>query len=145
MAWFPAHSMWMLPLSSRSVMSNSLWPHGLQHIRLPCPSLSPGNSLKVLTLRTPPPTLQNTHTHTHTHTHTGLPAGSLTCRHLLLSGSLHWLTRSSPLFHTNMVNSLFKWLFMSPSQWGLPWPSYFKLQHVSLPWTSDLLYSVGVF
>ena len=22
-------------------MSNSLWPHGLQHIRLPCPSLSP--------------------------------------------------------------------------------------------------------
>ena len=24
------------------VMSNSLWPHGLQHTRLPCPSLSPG-------------------------------------------------------------------------------------------------------
>ena len=23
---------------SRSVMSNSLWPHGLQHARLPCPS-----------------------------------------------------------------------------------------------------------
>ena len=23
-------------------MSNSLWPHGLQHTRLPCPSLSPG-------------------------------------------------------------------------------------------------------
>ena len=27
---------------SHSVMSNSLWPHGLQHARLPCPSLSPG-------------------------------------------------------------------------------------------------------
>ena len=27
------------PLSvSRSVMSDSLWPHGLQHTRLPCPS-----------------------------------------------------------------------------------------------------------
>ena len=26
---------------SHSVMSNSLWPHGLQHARLPCPSLSP--------------------------------------------------------------------------------------------------------
>ena len=26
----------------RSVMSNSLQPHGLQHARLPCPSLSPG-------------------------------------------------------------------------------------------------------
>ena len=28
--------------SSCSVMSNSLWPHGLQHARLPCPSLTPG-------------------------------------------------------------------------------------------------------
>ena len=26
---------------SRSVMSNSLWPHGLHHTRLPCPSPSP--------------------------------------------------------------------------------------------------------
>ena len=26
---------------SCSVVSNSLWPHGLQHARLPCPSLSP--------------------------------------------------------------------------------------------------------
>ena len=26
---------------SRSVMSNSLWPHGLQHARLPCPSPTP--------------------------------------------------------------------------------------------------------
>ena len=29
-------------LFSRSVMSNSLRPHGLQQARLPCPSLSPG-------------------------------------------------------------------------------------------------------
>ena len=27
---------------SRSVMSNSLWPHGLQHTRPPCPSPTPG-------------------------------------------------------------------------------------------------------
>ena len=27
---------------SRSVMSNSLWPHGLQQARLPCPSPPPG-------------------------------------------------------------------------------------------------------
>ena len=27
---------------SRSVMSDSLWPHGLQHVRLPCPSPTPG-------------------------------------------------------------------------------------------------------
>ena len=31
-----------LGLFSRSVMSDSLRPHGLQHARLPCPSLSPG-------------------------------------------------------------------------------------------------------
>ena len=34
------------PLSSvqfsHSVVSNSLWPHGLQHARLPCPSPTPG-------------------------------------------------------------------------------------------------------
>ena len=29
-------------LFSRSVLSDSLWPCGLQHTRLPCPSLSPG-------------------------------------------------------------------------------------------------------
>ena len=27
---------------SRSVMSDSLWPHELQHARLPCPTLTPG-------------------------------------------------------------------------------------------------------
>ena len=31
-----------LLLFSRSVMSDSLRPHGLQHVRLPCPSPSPG-------------------------------------------------------------------------------------------------------
>ena len=29
-------------LFNPSVMSDSLWPHGLQHARLPCPSSSPG-------------------------------------------------------------------------------------------------------
>ena len=29
---------------SRSFMSDSLWPHGLQHARLPCPSLEFNNS-----------------------------------------------------------------------------------------------------
>ena len=36
-----AHLVWLL-LYSRSVVSNSLQPHGLQHTRLPCTSLSPG-------------------------------------------------------------------------------------------------------
>ena len=33
---------WLLLLFSCSVVSNSLQPHGLQHARLPCPSLFPG-------------------------------------------------------------------------------------------------------
>ena len=32
---------YFLLLFSRSVTSDSLWPHGLQHTRLPCPSPSP--------------------------------------------------------------------------------------------------------
>ena len=33
---------WGCSCCCRWVMSDSLWPHGLQHTRLPCPSLSPG-------------------------------------------------------------------------------------------------------
>ena len=38
------HCRWILYhlLFSHSVVPNSLWPHGLQHARLPCPSPSPG-------------------------------------------------------------------------------------------------------
>ena len=32
---------WLFLLLSHSVVSDSLWPHGLQHTWLPCPSLSP--------------------------------------------------------------------------------------------------------
>ena len=37
-------------LLSCSVMSDSLWPHGLQHTRLPCSSLSP-MSLKLMSIK----------------------------------------------------------------------------------------------
>ena len=51
--WSPGSPFWnfssshssLLPTSvhfSHSVISNSLWPHGLQHTRLPCPSPTPG-------------------------------------------------------------------------------------------------------
>ena len=33
-------TLWILLLFSHSVVSNSLWTHGLQHARLPCPSLT---------------------------------------------------------------------------------------------------------
>ena len=32
----------LLLFFSYSLVSNSLWPHGLQHVRLPCPSPTPG-------------------------------------------------------------------------------------------------------
>ena len=35
------HSLSFLLLFSHSVVSDFLWPHGLQHARLPCPSPSP--------------------------------------------------------------------------------------------------------
>ena len=37
----------VLLLFSRSVVSDSLRPRGLQHTRLPCPSLSPGAALRI--------------------------------------------------------------------------------------------------
>ena len=40
MVWCTYMMKWLL-LFSLSVVSNSLQPHGLQHIRLPCPSPSP--------------------------------------------------------------------------------------------------------
>ena len=39
--FFNVDLMLLLLLFSRSVVSSSLWPLGLQHARLPCPSLSP--------------------------------------------------------------------------------------------------------
>ena len=35
---------------SHKVISDSLWPHRLQHPRLPCPSLSPVNLLKLMSV-----------------------------------------------------------------------------------------------
>ena len=40
-ASFPPHSVLLLLLFSHSVVPNSLYSHGLQHARLPCPSLFP--------------------------------------------------------------------------------------------------------
>ena len=42
MALYHAFYSWVMLLFSHSVGSDSFWPHGLQHNRLPCPSPSPG-------------------------------------------------------------------------------------------------------
>ena len=38
----PLHSFWSVSQFSRSVTSDSLWPHESQHARPPCPSPTPG-------------------------------------------------------------------------------------------------------
>ena len=41
--WCAGFPLWFSSVQfSRSVVSDSLWPHGLGHSRLPCPSSSPG-------------------------------------------------------------------------------------------------------
>ena len=40
--WFLLYNVVNQPLFSHSVVSNSLWPHELQHARPPCPSRAPG-------------------------------------------------------------------------------------------------------
>ena len=41
--WWTGSLNWFCSVQfSRSVVSDSLWPHGLQHARLPCPSPTPG-------------------------------------------------------------------------------------------------------
>ena len=40
--WFHSIACWESKSESHLVVSDSLQPHGLQHARLPCPSLSPG-------------------------------------------------------------------------------------------------------
>ena len=40
---------WLL-LFGRSAISDSLWTHGLQHARLPCPSPSPWSLLKLMSI-----------------------------------------------------------------------------------------------
>ena len=48
--YYMASRFWyVLLLFNRSAMSNSLWSCGLQHIRLPCPSLSP-RVLKLMSI-----------------------------------------------------------------------------------------------
>ena len=44
------YRLWLL-LFSHSVLSDSLWPHGLQHARIPCPSPTPGTYSNSCPLR----------------------------------------------------------------------------------------------
>ena len=61
--WLIQHS--FLLLFSRSVLSDSLWPHGLQRARHPCPSVSPGGCSNSCNLgRWCHPTISSSVSHT---------------------------------------------------------------------------------
>ena len=49
-SWIKAQVQKGLLLFSRSVMSDSLWPHGLQHTRLPCPFIISQSLLKLMSV-----------------------------------------------------------------------------------------------
>ena len=48
--YYSISTIFQLLLFSRSVMSNSLWPHGLQHTRIPCPLPTPRACSKFMSI-----------------------------------------------------------------------------------------------
>ena len=77
---------WLLLLFSCSVMSNSLWPHGLQHASVPCPSCNICNHLA-----------------TFAQTHVQWVGDTTRPSHPLLSPSL-------PAFNLSQHQGLFQWV-----------------------------------
>ena len=83
-----------------SIMSNSLWPHGLQHARLPCPSLSPRvDSTPCSLIRGCHPTISSSVSHL------------ILCRPLLLLPSIFPSIR----------------LFSNESALHIKWPKYWSI------------------
>ena len=72
---------------SHSVMSNSLWPHGLQHTRLPCPSPTPGAySNSWPSSQWCHPTISSSFIHFSSCPQTFPASGSFPMSHLFVSG-----------------------------------------------------------
>ena len=91
----------LLLLFSCSVLSDSLWPHGLQHTRLPCPSLSPGscsNSCPLILWCIQP---------SHTLLPPSLPALNLSQLFQWI-GSLHQMAK---VLELQLQHQSFQWIF----------------------------------
>ena len=93
-----------------SIMSNSLWPHGLQHARLPCPSLSPRvDSTPCSLIRGCHPTISSSVSHL------------ILCRPLLLLPSIFPSIR----------------LFSNESAFHIKWPKYWSFNFSNNPSNVD--------
>ena len=104
----------ILLLFSHSVMSYSLWPRGLQHTRIPCPSTVSLSLLKLMTIES-----------------------MMSSNHVILC---HPLSSPSPhAFNLSQKQGLFQWV--SSSYQGVK-VLELQLQHQSLQWIFriDFLY-----
>ena len=91
-----------LLLFSCSVMSDSLWPHGLQHTRLPCPLLSPGVCSNSCPLSQQcHPTISSSVAPSCLHQHLFQHQGLFQC-----VGSSHQVAKVLELWHQS-----FQWIF----------------------------------
>ena len=104
LAWAPLKWCITSVQFSCSVVSNSLWPHGLQHTRPPCPSPTPG------AYSTP------------VHDESVMPSNHLS--HPLLSPS-------PPTFNLSLHQGLFKWVSSSHQVAKV---LVLQLQHKSFQW-----------
>ena len=109
-------------LFSRSVTSDSLWPHGLQHTRLPCLSLFPGAA--------------QTHVHwvsdaiqlSHPLSSPSPPAFSLS-QH---QGLFQWVSSSHQVAKILGVSASTLVLPMNVQDWSLRWTGWISLQSKGL-------------
>ena len=116
-AVFPIHSFVLVQFSC-SVVSDSLWPHGMQHARFPCPSLT-CSLLKLMSIESPHPLLSPS------------PAFSLS----QLQGLFQWVSSSHPVakvLELQFQHQSFQWIFrVDFLQDWLVWSPCFFCLHMS--------------
>ena len=100
---------------SHSVMSNSLWPHGLQHTRPPCPSPTPGAYLDSCPLsQWCHPTISSSIVHFSFCLQSFPASGSFQMSQLFSSGSqsigVSASTSVLPMRHPGLISFRMDWL-----------------------------------
>ena len=104
-----------LLLFSRSDVSDSLWPHGLQHARLPCPSPTPG--VCSMSLQTHVRWVHNAIQPSHPLSPSSPPALNLS-RH---QGLFQWVGSShqvAKILELQLQHQSFQWIFKVDLPYG---------------------------
>ena len=129
----------LLLLFRRSVMSDSLWSHGLQHTRPPYPSPSPGACPNSCALSWwCHPTISSSAIHFSSHLQSFPSSGSFSSESVLcirwpkywsFSFPSHYISRTFSYYNQKFTNTLWPALPCSPPLW-LWWPPF----HLLLLW-----------